>query len=191
MYEIVSSIMRIPTRIFEADQVGQVVVPEEYGDRSALCHRRVRAIKPVRLDGYSVRIPLHRFSERPRKENFVRRCPPETGPGGQLEGCGADRTFRGPQPCGIRPEEVMEDSPPPLQLDSGVRRPGKWKTGKRSPREGVERGSVVDEERQDRMVHRGGGKFAPVFPRELPVLIDDPPHPVSYTHLRAHETRHD
>src|SRR4030042_3893323 len=164
MNKIVCRIARVPTRVFEADQVGQVVVPEEYGDRSALCHRRVGAIKPVRLDGYPFRIPPHCRTERPGKENFVRRCPPETGPGGHLEDSGADRSFRGPKPGGIRPEVIMKHTPPPLQLDSGVRWPGKWKTGKRSSGEGVERGSVVDEERQDWMGTRGGGRVAPVLP---------------------------
>src|SRR3990172_9478795 len=111
MNKIVRGIVRIPAGIFKADQVGQVVVPEEYGDRSALCHRRVGAIKPVRLDGYPFRIPLHCCTECPGKENFVRRCPPETSSGGHLEDSGADRTFRWPQPGGIRPEELMKHTP--------------------------------------------------------------------------------
>src|SRR5512141_2338130 len=122
-----------------------MVVPEEYGNRSVLRHRRVGPIKPVRLEGDPFRIPPYRFSECPRKENFVRCRPPESGPGGHLKGRGADRTFRGPQPGRIRAEEVTKHFSPPLQLESGICGPGKWKPGKSGSREGVERGLVIDE----------------------------------------------
>src|SRR5664279_5937956 len=93
MNKIIRRVVRIPPGIFEADQVGQVVVPEEDWNRSSLRHRRVGAIKPVRLDGYPSRIPPNGFSECPREENFIRRRPLETGLAGHLEGRRADRTL--------------------------------------------------------------------------------------------------
>src|SRR5512139_1293027 len=130
MNKITCRIVRVPTGIFESDQVGQMVVPKEYRDRSALRDRRVWPIKPVRFEGSPFRIPTNRFAERPRKENFIRRRPSESGSGGHLKGSRADRTFRGPQPGRIRSEEVMKHSSPLLQLESGIRGPGKWKAGK-------------------------------------------------------------
>src|SRR4030067_2546280 len=106
--KIGSGIDGAPAGIFEADQIGEVVIPEEYRDRTRGRGSDVRVIQPGRLEGNAVGVPMDRFSQRLRQKNLVRGGPTESGTGGDFEGGRADGAFRRPQTVRERTEKEME-----------------------------------------------------------------------------------